>query len=291
MVVSELPLCSSLLAECPPLDGDCEILARASPPAPERYAHRQQWLGPDGTVSLEHYWSGERSTYQLVRFPGQADCLIDGRRVQVTPADGLQPGELDRLLLSQLLPRLMSSRGRLVLHASAVTAAGGAIGFLGPSGAGKSTLSAYLASTGKPILADDCLVIIPEANGGARALPTYSGSRLSPDTVAWLYPTSRSHKGQKNRVHLPDCASQSALKALFLIESSSSVTCEPIEARERVVQLLRNSFQLGSSQRSERARLLEQLVTLARSVPCYRLAYPRDYERLGEVARLLEGYV
>ncbi len=55
--------------------------------------------------------------------------------------------------------------GRLVLHGNAVRVHGGALAWLGPKGAGKSTLTAACVAAGYPLLADDQIVIWPQADG------------------------------------------------------------------------------------------------------------------------------
>ncbi len=65
--------------------------------------------------------------------------------------------------------RMASSRRGLLVHASAVRHARGAVVLLGPSGAGKST--AARLSAPREVLADDCALLMAEASGG-RFAPT-----------------------------------------------------------------------------------------------------------------------
>ncbi|HKS96499.1 MAG TPA: hypothetical protein VJV74_10250, partial [Terriglobia bacterium] len=114
------------------------------------------------------------------------------------------------LFLDQVFPLLLSKRGRLVLHASAVLIPGGAIAFLGETGQGKSTLASSFSQRGFPFLTDDCL-LLEEKGGQLVGIPSYPGLRLWPKTVAALFaeepPVSRvAHYTTKKRLgRLPFC--------------------------------------------------------------------------------------
>jgi hypothetical protein len=69
-----------------------------------------------------------------------------------------------------MLGLLLQLRGRIVLQASAVAVAGGAVLFCGPTSAGKSTLAAALGRRGYPTVCDDLCAIDMIAPGGPRAL-------------------------------------------------------------------------------------------------------------------------
>ena len=76
----------------------------------------------------------------------------------------------ERFLLAQVLPLAAVMAGHEVLHASAVTLGGRALGLAGPSGAGKSTLARLLGTSGATFLTDDVLALSEDENG-VRAHP------------------------------------------------------------------------------------------------------------------------
>jgi len=116
---------------------------------------------------------------------GQFDVSRDAARVTVRPFPGVDRSTMRHLLLNQVLPLVLSRRGRLVLHASAISRNGRVAAFIGRSGAGKSTMAAACAAGGAAVVTDDCLVLRRE---GARwlAVPCDAGVRLWPDTLELL---------------------------------------------------------------------------------------------------------
>jgi hypothetical protein len=100
--------------------------------------------------------------------------LIAGRDLIVTPADGVREADLSALLVASGLPMALWADKGLLLHASAVVAAGGraALAFAGSSGSGKSVLLHRLVRDGALSLADDSLWLRPAQTGfSAAGLP------------------------------------------------------------------------------------------------------------------------
>src|SRR5580765_8017866 len=163
---------------------DCTFTLRWGP---ERRNRRwdHAWPAARGGVALRGARDGDTYT---VGAPGVAVFSIDGdaRRVVCRCADAASPETIEHLLIDQILPRVLTHRGRLVLHAGCVATPAGAVAFLGDSGAGKSTLCAALARAGSPLVGDDGIVVRRRA-GGFEALATYPGLRLMPDPLAFLF--------------------------------------------------------------------------------------------------------
>src|SRR5207237_1442435 len=85
--------------------------------------------------------------------------ITHGREITVEPAPGVEARALRLFLLGPALALLLSQRGLLVLHASAVAVEGRAIAFLGESGQGKSTTAAAFLAHGHTVVADDVLAV------------------------------------------------------------------------------------------------------------------------------------
>ena len=157
--------------------------------APRTWRHA--WTVPGGRT-----WMRVAPTRDghVIQFPGYAEFAVTPRTIVCAPRRGLPLATLRHLLLDQVLPAIIASPRRLVLHASAVTVDGGAVGFLGRAGAGKSTLAAAMARRGARVVTDDALLIEvgPE---GPRAIPSYPGLRLWPEARvllgSWGGPTQR----------------------------------------------------------------------------------------------------
>ena len=115
-----------------------------------RAADGQLWVGLRG--------SGDR---YVLSFPTQVDFLLDlaARTVTYDARADTAENSLRHLLIDQVVPHLLAADGGLVLHASAVATAEGALAFVGPSGTGKSSLAAALVTRGATLLADDFLLL------------------------------------------------------------------------------------------------------------------------------------
>jgi hypothetical protein len=80
-----------------------------------------------------------------------------------------------------IVPLLLSERGDLALHASAVAVGGRGILFCGPSGRGKSTLAWLASQLGHPVLTEDGAIVTADRTGptvwpGARGVLVSDGA-------------------------------------------------------------------------------------------------------------------
>jgi hypothetical protein len=255
---------------------------------------RHDWRTASGVVELTCQVTprGHR-----LGFPGLAEFDVAGRGEEILcrPDAGGSPATLRHLLLDQVLPRVLGSRGSLVLHAGGVVRDGRAVAFLGPSGAGKSTLCAAFAAAGAAILADDCLIANPGPSGRIHVRPAYAGLRLHPDSLALLGVASEdatpvAHYTGKRRVParapgLRFRAGPAPLGGLFVLdtEPGRSVAITRLAVREAFVALLRGVFQLHLEDRSIARSIFEGVLGVCRSVPVHRLAYPRDLSLLPQL--------
>src|SRR5215469_10208547 len=139
------------------------------------------WTLPDGTPWLE---IGRQAGRYLLRFEAMVDFAVsrDAREILCYADSDTPPETLRHLLLDQVLPLVLSSRGQLVVHGSAVSTSEGTIAFVGESGSGKSTLASSFTEEGVAVLTDDCL-LLEEKEGCLTAVPSYPGVRLWPKVV------------------------------------------------------------------------------------------------------------
>ena len=82
-----------------------------------------------------------------------------GREVVLEPAPGVEERTLRLFILGPALAVLLQQKGRLILHASAISIAGSAVALLGGPGWGKSTLAAAIHSRGHGMVADDVTAV------------------------------------------------------------------------------------------------------------------------------------
>lgn len=139
------------------------------------------WLTADGRDWLTF---ADHDGGFLLTFPehGQFEMTRDASVVTVHPFAPTPSETMRHLLLNQILPLVLSRRGRFVLHASAVSFRDRVVAFIGRSGGGKSTLAVACALAGAAIVSDDCLVL-NRREGAWSAVPCHTGVRLWPGSL------------------------------------------------------------------------------------------------------------
>lgn len=114
------------------------------------------------------------------RFRGCGEFAIDSdlATIRCQPEAGGRSDLLPIMFAGTVLAFLLTLRGHLVLHASAVSSGGRALAFAGQSGRGKSTLAALTAALGARIVTDDVLLV--DVDGGPRCRGNAGELRLRP---------------------------------------------------------------------------------------------------------------
>jgi hypothetical protein len=290
LVLASLPTAVSGRAECVVMGKAPEHDSASS----ERWDHH--WRSPDGSVLLSCARDGD--AYRL-GMPGLATFLIDagGGTITCRPHESLPPGTLEHLLIDQVLPRVLSHRGHLVIHAGCVATPGGALGFLGDSGSGKSTLCAEFARAGHSLLGDDGIVVRRTTASGFEALATYPGLRLLPDPLVHLFDRgaggapvahySEKHRIDRERGGFTLAAGAERLRALYVLDVGPTVEVVPLPKREAFMALVAASFQLHLDDRERSRQHFERLGALLDAIPVRRVSYPRELNRLGAVREAL----
>lgn len=161
----------------------------------------------------------------LVRVPDIARFLLeDGRSITFEAEEGAGLQDVAVFLSGSVFGMLLHQRNHIVLHASAVLAAGKAVLFCGQSGAGKSTLAAALGERGYPLVADDQCAIDTDATGGPRIHPDGRQLRLWERSIRELRLDARKGPSMRNRVRKfyvePVAANEApvAVGAVYLLE-------------------------------------------------------------------------
>jgi hypothetical protein len=281
---------------------DRDMALRAHPPRRQdrTAAWFQHWRLPDGTVWA---FAGRVERSLLLRFPGLADFAIadHGTSVDAWPVAGVPEVTLRHLFLDQVLPLVVSHRGELVLHASAVRLPGGAVGFLGRAGAGKSTLAASFWAHGLPLVADDALMVRREG-ATAVGLAAYAGLRLWPDVLGLVAARDRgaaaeiAHYTGKRRLGPAGRASRFSPGPLPLVRlyalappgrARGGVRIAALTSREALMTLVRHAYRLDTADAVRLAAEFERLSDMTSRVPCRVLAYPRTLAGLDEVRRAI----
>jgi hypothetical protein len=239
----------------------------------------------------------------LLRFPGVARFHLDepGQTLYWRPLPGASRDHTRHLLLNQVLPRVFAHYGNVVLHASAVEFAAGAVAFLAPSGHGKSTLAAACTARGARHLGDDALMVRHGANG-VWCTPSYRGARLWPTTLNHLAPDGMApapdtdYTSKRLLMPVGTAAAQPPptcpLRCIFVITrggpngARASIHCESMAGAQPALELVRQSFVLDWRDKTRAARQFAEVAALIRhGLPVFRLHYPRDFGMLEEVCQ------
>jgi len=230
-----------------------------------------------------------------VQFPGFAEFAVTPRDIVCHPRTGIPLGTVRHLLLDQLIPALLGSRARLVLHASAVDIGARAVGFLGAAGAGKSTLAAALVRGGASLVTDDALVI-DCGTSVPRAVPSYPGLRLWPDSArlvgVWrVRRTQVAHYTRKQRwsgAAVPYSDRPLPLDALYVVaRGRSRGGIHLMSARQSIMALVRYSMMLDANDRSTVRFGFELASRLVEQIPVRRLVIPAGARALRDTCRVL----
>lgn len=256
------------------------------------------WTVTGGRPSRQRRWLSfaRVADGRILRFHGVADFHVAsaGDAIRCAASDGCTPVTLRHLLLDQVLPLVLSQRGRLVLHASAVHVDGlGTVALAGAAGLGKSTLATALGRRGCAVVSDDSLVVV-DRDGVLQAVPGYPGVRLWRDSLRALgvgRGDPVAHYTSKVRVgppHLEFRSRPSPLKAVFVLEPRSragqAARTGSIAPRDRVIALTRAAYVMDVADRQQLAALFAALARLATRVPVLRLQVADDRRRLDATA-------
>lgn len=251
--------------------------------------------GTDAPWSLEQ-WIGDRL---VVEFPGWAtfELFTDGVNLLAEPCD--DPDMVAHLLLDHIVPRVVSLRGDLMLHAAgAVGPSGRAHLFLGPTGAGKSTLATALAAGGWPLLDDDGIHVVEHA-GVPYAQPGYAGVRLLPDSAAAVLtgvpagrPMARGHDKRRFAVdgeHLTMNPGPAPIAAIYALQRTddSTASLERIGLAAALTAIVGQTFHFADEPQAITRKAFEQASALAIAVPVWRLHNPSGLHRLGDTKALI----
>lgn len=220
------------------------------------------------------------------------EIASDARLVRCSPAPSNSRTASVGVLLDQVVPLMLSRRGLSVFHGSAVEVDGRAVAFVGASGRGKSTLASHFGQRGHPVVSDDCLVL-DDDGAVVRVRPSYPGVRLWGDSLDALVPAherddiARLSSGKwryGNSGAVPFAASASPLDRVLLLAEATTTSLEisPLHGAALLQAIIGCQFLLDHTDPTELDRSFAAAGGLVGTVPCSRLAVPRDLTRLDE---------
>ena len=257
------------------------------------------WKLPNGNTSISV--GKEKESYWL-RFPGISDFKLqpDNNHISSYSNTKIPNHTISHLLLDQVIPRLLSHNGDLIIHASCVQIDDNGVLFCGNSGWGKSTLAAFFYSEGHPLLTDDC-ILLRTKKSDMLGTPSYHGIRLLNDSLAQLpnLPetlTDVCHYSQKKRLSLPEEKRVQTLpiSAIFMLRDpklppNDFTTTDNIPRSKAIIELIKHCFPLDITDRNKTS---QQLTSLAGLIKKYKTRFlklnsPRRMESLPDIMKAI----
>jgi hypothetical protein len=258
----------------------------------------REFLGEDhvdGSTRVR-LWQAEAGLQLTYDDTGTFTIGRDGKEITWSPGDDPNPEAVRLDILGRVLPLALHLQGKFCLHASAVTVAGRALGFVAPQFHGKSTLAQALVAAGGELLTDDVLPVGIE--GTVVALPGVQRVRLWPDCARLM---GAGATDSESKLYLQPPAGQLASRALpleaiyRLNPVSEGETIEPLQRTKlpeihAALELIRHSKLGCLLEKFGASDVLNQAGTVAAGVPVYRLDIVRKLERLPEVVERLQAW-
>jgi len=248
------------------------------PSKPTFFQHRHQ---PDGTTHL--HW------------PGLFEFAVDpsGREVYGRKLGRASLESFHTYLLGQVVSFALLKQGIEQLHATVVAFSGRALALTGDCGRGKSTLAAALLKRGGKLLVDDMLVLAANEKG-LLAMPGPPRLKLLPDSAKRTGLRSSKALPMNELVEKKIFPIRNAqhepvpLEHMYVLAAPNPRTkrttvrrCTPAEACAQVVAA---AYNLDMALPGRAASQLRWAASIANSVEVSMLSYPRDLNKLDEVA-------
>ncbi|MCT7958519.1 hypothetical protein [Laspinema palackyanum] len=223
--------------------------------------------------------------------------VCDGCEIWIEPAAGSVETDVRAFLLGSAVGALLNQRKILVLHASAIQTARGAVLFTGYSGRGKSTLLAAMLQRGYSMLADDKTAIVLDEEGYPLVIPGYPSTRLWAEAVAKLnYSFSDLPRVRPNLdkyIQRVDCFCRQSvpLYAIYVLEShqGQDIQLEAVEDMHRFTSLYQHYYRKEWLRGLNLHLLHFQITTLvAKTTRITRIVRPQHLFLLDELANRVD---
>jgi len=278
-----------------------------------------RWVSPEGYCQAEFH---KVQTGYLLRFPGQADFLLERRLGRSDLADrsdlddlpaapfritGWPTLECDtksviNLYHNAIQPLLGNHSGGLFLHGSAVmiesegTEGPGAVAFLGLSRGGKTTLAGSFARAGRPFLTED-VIDLRIRDGQYWLQPKRSKLRLFADSARFLLGEGADIQDDNLKqdvdagTDFPFADHPVPLKQIFVLgtDHRAALSIRRFSLQEALSELMPHSFILDVEDKQRLKGHFARLADLSQDIGCYALDFTRDYAELPRVQSAVLG--
>lgn len=254
--------------------------------------HRRRFPPPfevDGVAFFRRRLDGANGSEFIAEDVARITTDGTGSEIVVEHVPEARPATLSHLVVDQAVPRALSERDLMVLHATGVVVDGLGLGFLGSTGTGKSTLAMSFVMDGAELIADDCLAM-RNTQHCIEALPSYGSGRLRPDSLAALRLNEQSLPGSpgKRRVIVRRQSSPLPMTALLVLRrdpAAKGPTVQRLPETRALWSVTQHSF-ASHDLRPEAAMVaMARLTPLVRQLAVYELSYGTGFDALAAVRR------
>jgi len=292
----------SLPDELPDASGDSVVQLTVAPP--DAFGRLTGKFPSDADEWVLHETLEDGSLY--MRWEHSLELLVssDGKSVLCGNRSHVALEAFDAYLTNFAVSAALLQQGEEPLHATVVEIGDRAIGLVGPSGAGKSTLAAHLINRNWDLVTDDMLRLTFDGNK-VLAHPGPHRLKLFKDSAERYLQTAICCGGfdpAHDRVGNPlneklvfqprgqiTVRNARRVSALFHLDPSSSdsepnkILVTPLAGQDLFTTILSSTM---NSRHDLPARLHRQFrfaERIARTIPVYKIAYPRSYDVLNIV--------
>ncbi|MER9749141.1 serine kinase [Mesorhizobium sp. M0140] len=229
-----------------------------------------------------------------------AFLITDFSRIDIEPAPGVDDALLAFPLLGPVMALLLHRRGLLVLHASAIAAAGTSAIFMGDKGAGKSTTASAMIRAGHRLLTDDVVALDLANPSEPMTVPGFPQIKLAADAAAAI---SLGGAEVRPQVHPAIDKMQHRLSGdfsgdkvpatrIYVLERGERADITPLPAIAALPAIIKFSYvtRFGRAALPDdfAAAHLQQCSWIANHIGVYRLEIPTGLDRIGEAVELIE---
>ncbi len=269
----------------------CEqtIADAAIPSPPDATDPRVQvWRELDGKVCAYGYTKGGLHWMYL---PGLASfCFDDGvNGVTAVPHNFAREELILDAYRRNVLPMVLQTRGREVLHASAVLTPRGVVALCAVSGVGKSTTAFALSrQQGWPLWADDAVAF--EASGaGVTAIPLPFSLRLLPETATFFARGSTAEDEMRPRVATARGGASEQLAALLVLNrkmdnhSGAAVRIRRVPSNQAFLDVLAHAYCFSLQDAERKRSMMRHYLDLVNQIPVFEVRYSTGLKMLPTV--------
>ncbi len=252
--------------------------------------------GGQGTVSGPDFCVTNQCIY---RFWDDVGTLMmrDGREIIIDPLEEVPVPVLRAVVLGAGFGALLHQRGRLVLHASALTINGEGVAFVGTSAQGKSTVALAFYARGRYVIADDVTAIevdahastvipaCPQINCWPQSLQRFS---YDPQRLERVGPTV-----EKRAFHAAGrfSAERQPLNHVFVLSRGNIPSIETLTPHEALIQLVSHSYCYRMFTPDATVRNMVQCASVLRTASVRRLHTGASLDEIPQAVRLVEAAV